>query len=434
MQPVLKDIWLLGTRIYHGDRFVECVPFEQTAYDYAVNVMHHSSTFTAHLFLSSNSKYTQRVEALEQFGSELSASGEFVGVKLESRPSALGLPWTLVYEHPVTGIRTEFDGLLFVSEKRLHEGDLTPAQALEFAHRCGFSDESGGQIPSAPSPVWNQFSPRTDARCNWRYVTGSMRVAGLCRQQDFDPRHLMFAVKLVDSNIMLLTCLAQNVDVGQDYYILLGNRDYVRQVLAHDSEARRYLRFIGDGVEGLRKEAVEVRQRLFSVSPLLPERFLMTLSPRHWTNSVKYWTKVHRAIEVLNRARLYLGVFPPFVQAYKDSAAAGRGFYDLQDPFLGTEGLSQYPTAPIRAEVEGDWVVVSVPIALVNDYGQLPDPILDLVASTQSLVRETNDMLQSLVSSSELQAVMVTATVSLAAVLLSFAAFVCTVVSICVRR
>jgi hypothetical protein len=321
-----------------------------------------------------------------------------------------------------------------VSEKELCEGDLTPAEALEFAQKQGAWHYEGGQIPSAPSRTWDEFAFDTDAHCDWRYVTGGMRVDGLCRQHDLDPGLIILSVRLIDTNVVTLTSPTQDLHVGCDFFLLLGAKDHVRQVLAHDREAGRYLLFIRDRVECMRKETVEVESRLFSKSPLLPDRLSQMLSVRRWTNSVTYWSDAHRAIEVLNRTRLYLGVFPPFIQAYKDFASAGRGFYNLPGPFLDDKRPNQYPTtAPIIASVDGDSVVVSAPLSFVNGYGRLPEPILSLVADTQSLVREASDMLQALVSSSELQAVMVTATVSLAAVLVSLAALVVAVVSICMR-
>ena len=432
IEASFEDLWLVGTRVYSGDRFVEVKPFERDALDRILDVTEPYPEFPPHMFVSAtNSKYTQRLDVLGDFARELARSGEFADVKLEARPSALGLPQTVAYSHPRTGVRTEFDGLLFVSERKLHSGTLTLDETLGYARKQGYSYERAGQLPSDPHPLAQHFDPATEAWSHWRYVTGSMHVGGTCKRRSPDFQHLTLAVKMTDSNIHFVTCPTGDATTGRDFHVLFGQKEHIRQVLAHDAECGRYLRFMHGRVFAIRSDIVRIRRELLNSSPLIPNGVWQFFNPVRWTRAVRYWTHAHKSMEDLNRARTYLAAFAPFAQVYKDFAASGIAFYNLSSPNLGAEGLSQYQTsAPIMAEVADGSLVVARPLSSFNTYERLPAWVMDLVQKTDVHARDAYEMMQGIVSTSELQAVVVSATISIAVLAVTMLALALTAVGL----
>jgi hypothetical protein len=422
----INEIWLLGTRIYFNDDFVSIKPFEEDAYSFFTKYQNDPQFgHTAHKYCKRvHQTYTQKIDELVKLKEELEKSGEFKEVELRDEPSSIGLPKILVYTHIKTDIYTEFDGLIFVSVKRISDQEFKVEDAKDFIQKEGsvtpIYDQA--QIGSNQHQFSEKFSYNISASCNWRYTTGSVDFSNNNFNPEVNIDLLVFYVSLIDENIVYFNMPHGTMDAGKNYYFLIGDRLHIKEVITHDLETLRYLKFLENRLKLIREDILEVQGKLFNQVPLLPWSWKL-INPQTYSQSIGYSTYLQRCLENIVKYRLYLPIFREVIEAYKEYEEKGIGFYNLTNPIMPFQ--SQYKTKlPYPLEIENNKIKVNKDVKLLCGYVGYPEKLNNFLLTLQKLADETFELLQSITVIPALQTGMVATVVSLMAMLISIIAFI----------
>lgn len=429
MKPFkINEIWQIGFRIYYGDNFVSIAPFEQDAYSF-FSKYRNDPTFgaTAHDYCKRiNKVYTQNNEELIRLKEELENSDEFKDVELKNTSSAIGLPKVLIYTHVETDIRTEFDGVVFLSEKQLIDQTFEIRDAKNYVAEKGKIYLDYIQMGSTKNSFENNSFLKVSAHCNWMYVTDSVDFESNKFKQEIDPNNLILSISLIDNQVIHFNMPHGTIDTGENYYLLIGRKEHIREVIAHDFETYRYLKFLEDRLKIIRDDILQIQGNLFNEVPLLPWSFKLVL-PNTWSKALKYSSELHRCLEKVIKYRLYLPSFEEIFLGYEEYEDKGVGFHNLPNPFLenGKFVMSQYPTlSPAPLEVSDEEIEVKGNIKSLRIFNGYPSRLKDFLSVIQELTDETFELLQSITVTPALQTGMVAAVVSLLAMLISIIAFI----------
>jgi len=428
----VNEIWGLGLRVYYGDEFVSTTPFEQEAYSFfSRNQNDPTFKIPIHNYCKRiNHVYKQNDDKLINLKDELENSKEFKDIEILDSSSAIGLPKVVAYTHIETNIRTEFDGLIFVSEQKISDYTLSIEEAIELIEKQKTPYlldvvQTGSNLTS----VGKRLLSKASAHCTWMYSTNSV---DFCANK-FDLsggvklEHLIFSMCLIDSNIVRFTMPVQTVDVGEQYYFLIGNRSHIREVVAHDYETYRYLNFLEERLKSIRDDILLMQDSLFHEVPLLPWSINL-INPFAWGEAIGYATSLQRSLERIVRYRLYLPSFAAVIQAYRDFEIKGLGFYNLPSPFI-TEGQKPYQAqylipSPYRLEINESKILVFKDNVPFRVFKEEPESLSSFHSAIQKLAEETFGLLQGLIVTPALHTGMVSALVALIAMLVSILFFV----------
>ncbi|MDX2244786.1 MAG: hypothetical protein NW224_29270 [Leptolyngbyaceae cyanobacterium bins.302] len=424
----VNEIWQVGFRIYYGDSFVSISPFEQDAYSF-FSKYKSDPTFgaTAHDYCKRiNKVYTQNYENLLRLKEELESSDEFKDVELNNASSAIGLPKVLVYTHVETGIRTEFDGVVFLSEKQVTGQSFEVEDAKTYVASKGKIYLDNVQMGSTKNAFENESFLKVSAHCNWMYVTNSVDFKLNKFNQDIDPNNLILSISLIDNQVIRFNMPHGTIDSGEKYHLLIGRREHIREVIAHDFETYRYLKFLEERLKVIRDDLLQIQGNLFTGVPLLPWSLKLFI-PNTWSNAIKHSSDLHRCLEKVIKYRLYLPSFEEIFSAYEEYEDKGIGFYNLPNPIIedGKFVMSQYSTfSPAPLEITDSKIEVRGDIKSLRIFNGYPSRLKDFVSIVQRLADETFELLQSITVTPALQTGMVAAVVSLLAMLISIITFI----------
>jgi len=425
----VSEIWQVGFRIYFGDDFVSIAPFEQDAYSF-FSRHRNDPTFgsTAHDYCKRIDKiYTQKEDSLIKLKEELEESKEFKNVEFQQVSSAIGLPKILTYTHIQTGIKTEFDGVIFVSEKKISDEEFQVEDAQEFIKKQGKIYIDTAQIGSKKTLAEDRFFYKMSAHCEWMYITNSADFSTNRFRSEIDPEQIIFSLSLIDDKMIHFTMPQQTIETGEKYNLLIGDKNHIVQVIAHDFEVYRYLNFLEERLKLIRDELLKIQGNLFNDVPLLPWSIKLMI-PFTWSKAINYSTHLQRSLEKIVRYRLYLPIFGEVVSAYEEYEKKGVGFYNLPSPFLTEENkfsVSQYQTfSPAPLEINSDGIEIKGNIQSLRTFAGYPSRLIDFITTIQNLSNETFELLQSLTVTPALQTGMLAAVISLLAMLISIIAFV----------
>ncbi len=424
----VNEIWGLGFRVYYGDDFVSTTPFEKEAYSF-FSKNQNDPTFGVpiHNYCKRiNQVYKQNDDELIKLKYELEESKEFKDIEIQDSSSAIGLPKIIAYTHIKTNIRTEFDGLIFVSELKISDETFSIEEGIDFieAQKAPYLldiVQTGSTLTSVGKKLLNNAS----IHCTWMYATNSV---DFCSNK-FDlggtmqVENLIFSIHLIDQNIVRLSMPTQTLEAGESYYFLIGSRSHIREVVAHDYETLRYLKFLEERLKSIRDDILKIQDNLFHEVPLLT----WSLNPFAWGKAISYATSLQRSLERVIKYRLYLPSFAAVIQAYADFEAQGQGFYNLPYP-LFDEGQkmnqAQYPTpSPYRLEIKNSKIIAWENDVTFRAFENEPECLNNFHLSIQKLVEETFTLLQAITVTPALHTGMVSALVALLAMFVSILVF-----------
>lgn len=424
----VNEIWGLGFRVYYGDDFVSTTPFEKEAYSFfSKNQNDPTFGIPIHNYCKRiNQVYKQNDDELIKLKHALEESKEFKDIEIKDSSSAIGLPKIVVYTHIKTNIKTEFDGLVFVSELKISDETFSIEDGINFIETQKdpyLLDivQTGSTLTSIGRKLLNNAS----AHCKWMYATSSV---DFCSNK-FDLgeimqiENLIFSIHLIDKNIVHFTMPTQTFEESERYYFLIGSRSHIREVVAHDYETFRYLKFLEERLKSIRDDILKIQDNLFHEVPLLT----WSLNLLAWGKAISYATSLQRSLEKIVRYRLYLPSFAAVIQAYADFEAQGIGFYNLPCP-LFSEGQkmnqTQYPTpSPYRLEIKNSKIIVWENDITFRVFENEPESLNNFHLSIQTLVEETFILLQAITVTPALHTGMVSALVALLAMFISILVF-----------
>lgn len=424
----VNEIWGLGFSVYYGDDFVSTTPFEKEAYSFFAKNQNDPIFGTSiHNYCKRiNQVYKQNDDELIKLKYELEESKEFKDIEIQDSSSAIGLPKIIAYTHIKTNIRTEFDGLIFVSELKISNETFSIEDGINFIKAQKTSHLLDiAQTGSTLTNVGRKLLKNTSAHCKWMYATNSVDFCSnkfdLGREMQVE--NLIFSIHLIDQNIVHLTMPTQTVEKGERYYFLIGSRSHIREVVAHDYETYRYLKFLEERLKSIRDDILKIQDNLFHEVPLLT----WSLNLFAWGKAISYATSLQRSLEKVVRYKLYLPSFVAVIQAYGDFEAHGIGFYNLPCP-LFTEGQKmnqdQYRTrSPYRLEITNSKIIVWENDITFRAFENEPESLNNFHLSIQKLVEETFILLQAITVTPALHTGMVSALVALLAMFISILVF-----------
>ena len=426
----VQEIWLLGTRIYFADDFVSIKPFEEDAYSFFTKYQNDPEFgHTAHSYCKRvHHTYTQKVEELVKLKEELEKSGEFKEVELCDKPSSIGLPKILVYTHIETDVYTEFDGLIFVSIKRISEQEFKIEDAKDFIESEGlvYPVYDKVQIGTHKNKFSKRLADKSSARCNWRYTTGKVDYGENKFSSEVNTELLLLYICFIDNNIIRFNMPQSTIDSGEKYYFLIGDRLHIKEVICHDLETLRYLRFLETRLKLIRDDVLDIQGKLFNKVPLLPWSWKL-INPQTYSKSIGYSTYLQRCLENIVKYRLYIPIFREVIEAYKEYEKKGIGFYNSTNPITinNKSFQSQYQTElPYPLEIKDNRIEVNQDIELLCGYRGYPEKLNNFLSTLQKLADETFELLQSITVIPALQTGMVAAVISLMAMFISIIAFI----------
>lgn len=417
----IEEIWRIGTRIYFGDKFVSIAPFEEKAYKFFSRYLNDPFfKLTSHDFCKRiNEVYTQNVDALRELEKIIDNCSEFKDVSIKDKPSAIGLPQVLTYTHTKTNTQTEFDGVIFVSEKLIYSKTFSIEKAKDFVEKKGATIESIAQIGSRNTKVWDMLAKNISAYCNWRYVTG---------KANFDKTKLkILSINLIDTSFRRFTVPTMEASRGKGFSFLIGDKEHIRQVLAHESETYRYLKFLENRLRVIRYEILRIKDDLLNRIPLAPWPLKRWFNFKSWSKTISHWISLHRSLESIIKYKNYLSSFNQVFQAYKDYVEKGIAFYNLQSPITAINNkernqnkLSQYPTiAPFPIEINSNGIKVKDYDKSLRLNFEYPSELLRSQVWIKRLADDTLGSLKSITTTSEIQVAMIATLVALIAILVS---------------
>lgn len=425
----IEEVWQLGTRIYFEDQFVSIAPFEEKAYEFFSRYLNMPSLgLTARHFCKRiNQVYTQKVGALRELAEKMDSCDEFKGVALQDKPSAIGLPRVLTYTHAKTKIHTEFDGVVFVSEKQISDQSFSIQGAKDFVEKKGAILDDIAQTGSSNAQVWEILAMHSSAHCHWQYVTGKAAFDQAKFKSGIDLNHLILSIDFIDPNYIRITQPTQEASYGERFYFLIGNKEHIRQVIAHESETYHYLNYLESRLRIRRDDILGRRNDLLIAAPLVPWSLRQWLKFKSWRKPIEYWTSLHRSLESVIKHRAYFSCFQQVLDAYKGYEEKGIGFYNLPSPITSINGekqnpneLSQYPTvAPRPVKIDSNGIKIENFDELLCTYAGYPDKLLKFLASVKNLANDTFELLKSVTVTSGVQAAIVATVISLIALLVA---------------
>ncbi len=134
-------------------------------------------------------------------------------------------------------------------------------KAINFVKEQGkvhyfFEDQPFQMLPEN-SKFKKILMEKTSSHINWRYVTGKSIFDHSEFKAGFDVNKLILFIILTDTRIHRIIQPTLESFVGEDYMFLIGNKEHVKQVIAHDSETYRYLNFLENRLRYIRDDNVK---------------------------------------------------------------------------------------------------------------------------------------------------------------------------------
>jgi hypothetical protein len=432
-----------------GDEFVSIVPFE----DYARLVLEDYSQeprffwTTRSICKTVNGRYRPKPKALSEFAQQLEASGQFSDVKVEHKPSAIGLPLVVSYVHRESSFCTEFDGVLFVSKKQLASGDLAFGAAHAQVLAKGANVDDTVQFPNFRNSGFELLEKIQPTSCVWSYVAESAGLDARSFRDGVAVDQVILELTLNDPRYFRLYSPTMHEETGKEYSLLIGQLEHIRQVSAHQVEVIRYLRYMENKLGELRSIATKARNTATTPAPLLGISLFQSLNLKAWHAATKHWTSMHRSLEQLVNTRGVMNCFDPFLDGYRELAEKGIGHYNLQNAIVAVghdpdkmewadqNALGQYETyLPVPAEFVNGALNVRRYDKSKCLYCGLPEGLMKTVTSAKSLARDTYDLLRELASTSQLQYSVVVGRVNLLVLFLAVLTLVVSAVAAFLAR
>lgn len=419
----INKIWQIGIRNYFDNRFVIMPNFEEMAAEFFSLIGSDPLLLVSHHAFCKkiNSVYKQNIDALHSLRDRIQDCEDFDDVKIEKKHSAIGLPIILSYRHKRTDIKTEFDGVIFVSEKKISDEIMSIGKASQLVEKRGFIIEDGAQIGGSEDGIWQDLWEHTAARYSWYYATESADLKQY--EQTLNTNNLILSMNFNDPRFVRMVQPTKQVRKGKRYSFLIGNKEHIRQVLCHESESSRYLLYLKDRLVRMKSEAMKRRNSLFLNAPLAPKSIREFVNPIRWRRLVNHWTSIHRGLEDIIRLKTHLDNYQMVFQSYKDFEKNAIAFYNLPNPIVGRNGeeyISQYQTRlPFLIKIKGDSVEIVDFDRTVNLYSGLPDKFLKFHAGTGKLIEDIFDIMRNITTTAGLQVAMVALLISVSAILIS---------------
>jgi len=395
----VQEIWQIGTRIYFREDFVTIAPFEKEAYDfYTRYVLDPRFGMTFHNFCKRINKiYKQNLKALECLKDDFKKCEEFENVEIVEKPSAIGLPWVLSYTHIKTGVRTEFDGVIFVSKKRITDKTFIINEAKDFVKKQGFIVLDIAQTGSSNSKAWEKLTYNSSGHCNWRYVT---------KNTNLREKTLILAIDFTDPRIHRITYPTGDVDKGKKFLFLIGDITHIKQVIAHEAETIRYLLFLENRMIEMRNNILAYREKFLSSSILENSRLKRIWNLVNFFHQENHWAETHKSLAKLIEFKSYLDIFHEILKVYRDYEENGIGFKNLPSPiqFKNAESsskadkkeYSQYVTnLPYPIEIKDKKLIIKNYNKSYCGYYDYPERLLDFREKIKGLADDTFEWLQS---------------------------------------
>lgn len=418
----VSGLWQIGFRIYYGDKYVSIAPFEEEAYKlFSEHLNDPSWGIGPNQFCKRvNQTYSQKTDALQALAVDLEKTGEFCDIAIEDRPSAIGLPRVLCYKHKNANITTEFDGVLWVSRKKLNDSVVQVADLISNLSAQGAIYVDEAQYGAFGNSVWDDMSWHSMAHCHWIYSTDSAAI-----NHTVFSGHI-FMANFKDQKYMTFTSPTGETKRGKDYSLLIGEKSHIIQVIAHEYETLRYLHYLEKRLRLIQKDLLAIKNALLSPAPI-PSHPIQWINVREWLNSTKHWISMHRSMEAVIKHLAYLNGFSLVLESFKEYEDKGIGFYNLQNPILSIDGdvknhngLSQYPTcSPLCIDVVNERIRIKGYDKSLLAYSGRPERLIAYEKWITNTASDTHELLKSIVSTAGLIAMMIAVILALLALIFS---------------
>lgn len=403
----VDEIWQVGTRIYFGDEFVSISPFEKEYYEFFTKLIT-IPTFelTSDSFCKRiNHIYIQKIDELKDLTEKIKKCDEFTNVELKDKSSAIGLPNVVSYTHKETGITTEFDGVIFVSEKRISDKSLPINEAKNIVENKGKIYIDRAQTGSPNTEVWNIFFKNSSAHCKWRYVTKKAGIDEFFKTKQFYKGKIILDIILFDTNIITITQPTNETIIGENFSFLVGNKEHICQVIAHEAEIYRYLNFLENRLTNIRDEILYIRENLLKPSPLLP------LNPRSIIKYIKYYMDINKSLQKTIEYRIHIFSFEQVLNVFKRYEEEGISFFNIENQSVqiineeyNPRKLNQWHTyAPKNAIIYDDFVIVNDYDKSLCDYAGYPEKLLKFQLWIKEILDDTVPFIRSITDTLSLQ-------------------------------
>jgi len=393
----IKDIWEVGTRIYYSDEYIAISPIEEEAYNFYFRFA--NDPFLGVDFKSFpkriNHIYAQKVEALQNLKRELEEDEKFTEVNFQKKPSAIGLPYILSYKG--FDCEIEFDGVVFVIKRLLKKGSLKINEARDFVKKQGIISYNFLPIPRTEDRMMS-----ISAETNWRYVSGSMDF----KNKNIDrQRELVFYLDFLDLNIKYISFPTGRASEGKKFFFLLGEREHITQIIAHESETNRLLHFLEETLREIKQSIFNIREEIKSTL-LVPLKIKDFWNLKKWNRVKDYWEKVHRNLEDVIDYKMRVSILLKLSQTYQNFANNGISFYNLKSPIkIDNEDseMAQYITSkPFPIEIETDKVIIKEYNNDVCSYTGFPDRLIGFHSFINDITNETLELIKNITTTSSI--------------------------------
>lgn len=398
----IKEIWQIGTRVYFGDEFIKIAPIEKEAYDFFFK--YSKDPFLGVSFQSFckriNKIYTQKLEELEKLTKEIEKGEKFENVKLLDRPSSIGLPKTISYIRSDYDLKIEFDGIVFLIEKRISNKTFSLNMADEYVEKKGAILDDPPPYP-LDTKIGKDLLMKSSAKTNWRYVTNDAEF-----NEDLVKvfRNPIFSIRYIDPRVKRVTYPTGDTSIDKEYIFLIGEREHIKQVISHETETVKFLDFIKNGLETIKEDIYEKREDIKG-SKLVPLTFKEFFNPYNWINTKNYWRKVHKDLEKTIEYKTHLDIFFEIVKAYKYFIEEGISFYNLENPIKiqGEEikEMAQYFTPkPFPISINKNIISINEYDKTICSYYGYPEKLIELLSFVNDRANDTLEFIKNITTTS----------------------------------
>lgn len=391
----IEGIWEVGTKIYFSNEYISISPIEKEAYDFYFRYA--NDPFLGVDFKSFpkriNHIYSQKVGALKDLKKELEEDERFNEVRFLKKPSAIGLPNILSYKG--FGYEIEFDGVVFVIKRLLKKGTFIINKAQDFVNKQGINI-----VNFLPIPKTEKRMMSISAETNWRYVSGSMSL----KEENFNKlSELVFYLDFLDLNIKYKNYPTGRASEGKRFFFLLGEKEHITQIIAHESETIRLLFFLEETLREIKQNIIHLRE-VIKPALLVPLKIKDFWNLKKWNRVKDYWEKVHRNFEDVIDYKMRLSILLKLCQTYQNFADNGISFYNLKSPFqLGNEEneMAQYITSkPFPIEIGTDKVVIKEYNKKICSYKGSPERLIKFHSFIDDITNETLELIKNITTTS----------------------------------
>ena len=249
--------------------------------------------------------YKAKPEHFESLRQSLIKNKNFVHVELLHQSSDIGLPYIIFARH-VSGKEIYYDGIIYRLTEVIHAGDFGLSEIEGLAGYKGSFDPVVVEFENSLSEVIPL--PHIYSHTSLNFYTASPKnweEVGI--KAEGDPK-LRLTCK--DMNIITITALIFS-EAGKNYYVYLGERASMLQMIAHETFIMMELRKVSE-------LAAEKRKLLQIAKKAVAGEINGAIAPFYQLASKhRNWNSVKNSWKILGGIRTALAKFDLLIQAYE---------------------------------------------------------------------------------------------------------------------